>query len=101
MKHLHTMAKGLVLVCLVFGLTGCDTVEDLFEDEQEAQGIVEALGENTLTVDGIEYRVTGDTEFDEGLESLDDVSVGDEVEIEYEERDGGRVALEIEPADDD
>jgi hypothetical protein len=47
--------------------------------------------------------VTGDTEY-EGLTGLADLSVGDEVEIEYEDRDGGREAVEVELAgaeDDD
>ena len=95
------MLKGVALLLLVFGFVGCDALEDLIENEKEVQGIVEAIGENELTVDGIDYLVTADTEFEDGYESLADVSVGDEVEIEYEENDTGRVALEVEPADED
>jgi hypothetical protein len=104
MKHAHTILKGLVLLLLVFGFVGCDTLEDLnpFNNEKEVSGIVEAIGSNSLTVDGIEYRVTSDTEF-EGISGLSDLSVGDEVEIEYEEDGGTRTAVEIElaGADDD
>ena len=100
MKRTGIVLKGLVLVLLTFGLAGCDTLEDLFEDEKETSGIVEEIGDDFLVVDGIEYRVTSETEFD-GLDGLEDLSVGDEVEIEYEEDGDIRVALEIEVGDDD
>ena len=104
MNRVSTVLKGLVMLLLVFGFVGCDTLDDLnpFEDEKEVTGVVEAIGDNSLTVDGIEYTVTSDTEF-EGISGLGDLSVGDEVEIEYEENGGSRTAVEIElaGADDD
>ena len=104
MKRASTILKGLLVLLFVAGLTGCDTFEEInpFNDEQEVEGIVEALGDDALTVDGIEYTVTADTEFD-GIDGLSDLSVGDEVEVEYEETNSGRVALEVElaGADDD
>ena len=101
MKRATNILKVLALLVLALGFVGCDTLEDLVENEQEVQGFVEAKGENELTVDGISYLVTADTEFDEPYTSLEDVNVGDEVEIEYEENSTGRVALEVEAADDD
>ena len=104
MNRVSTVLKGLVMLLLVFGFVGCDTLDDLnpFEDEKEVTGVVEAIGANSLTVDGIEYRVTNDTEF-EGISGLSDLAVGDEVEIEYEENGGAREAVEVElaGADDD
>lgn len=105
MKRTSTTLKGLVVLLFVFSVTGCDALEGVnpFNNEKEVSGIVEAVGDSTLTVDGIEYRVTDETEF-EGADGLADLSEGDEVEIEYEERDGGREAVEIEVAgaeDDD
>ena len=104
MKRASTVLKGLVMLLLVFGFVGCDTLEDLnpFEDEKEVQGIVEAIGASSLTVDGIEYQVTDNTEF-EGISGLSDLAVGDEVEVEYEENGGVREAVEVElaGADDD
>lgn len=98
MLHTRTIFKGLLLLLLAVSFTGCDTLESVnpFNNEKEVTGPVEAIGESSLTVDGIEYAVTDDTKFEEGLSSLDDLSVGDEVEIEYESRDGGREALEVE-----
>ena len=87
--------KGLMLVLLFFMAAGCDTVDDLFENEKEVNGIVEAIGDNSLTVDGIPYTVTDKTEFD-GFDSLSDLNVGDEVEVEYKENGGVREAVEIE-----
>ncbi len=99
MKRASTVLKGLVMLLLVFGFVGCDTLEDLnpFDSEKEVTGIVEVIGANSLTVDGIEYMVTDKTEFD-GISGLSDLTVGDEVEIEYEENGGVREAVEIELA---
>ena len=55
------------------------------------------LDVNALTVDGIDYAVTDKTEF-EGFDSLADLAVGDEVEIEYKENGGNREAVEVELA---
>ncbi|MDX1531651.1 MAG: DUF5666 domain-containing protein [Rhodothermales bacterium] len=98
---LRPLAVLAFALCLA-PLTGCDSDGLFGDDEQEVEGTVEAVGDDFLTVDAIDYAVTADTEF-EGYTGLDDIEVGDEVEIEYEERDSGRVALEIEDpsAEDD
>lgn len=105
MKRTRTILKGLVLLLLVSSIAGCDTLEGInpFNNEKEVSGVVEAIGNNALTVDGIEYTVTDQTEY-EGIDGLADLSVGDEVGIEYKEKNGGREAVEIELAgsgDDD
>ncbi len=99
MKRANAVLKGLIMLLLVFGFVGCDTLEGLnpFDSEKEVSGIIEAIGDNSLTVDGIEYRVTDKTEF-EGIDGLADLAVGDEVEIEYKENGGSREAVEIELA---
>lgn len=102
MKRIRNLFSGLLVILMAVTLVGCDTFEDIFENEKETQGIVEALTDNTLTVDGIEYTVTSNTEY-EGITGLADLQVGDEVEVEYEEKNGGREAVEVElaGADDD
>ncbi len=99
MKRASTVLKGLVMLLLVFGFVGCDTLEDLnpFDSEKEVTGIIELIGANSLTVGGIEYMVTDKTEFD-GISGLSDLKMGDEVEIEYEENGGVREAVEVELA---
>ncbi len=99
MKRASNVLKGLVMLLLVFGFVGCDTLEDLnpFDSEKEVTGIVEVIGANSLTVGGIEYMVTDKTEFD-GIDGLADLAVGDEVEIEYKENGGVREAVEVELA---
>ena len=96
--------KGLAFVLLIFTAAGCDTVDDLFDNDKEITGIVEAIADDgsSLTVDGLTYTVTDKTEY-EGISSLSDLAVGDEVEVEYEDTNSGRVALEVElaGADDD
>ena len=106
MKSITTWGlKSLTLVLLIFMAAGCDTVDDLFDNDKEVSGIVEAIAADgtSLTVDGVAYAVTDKTEY-EGISGLSDLAVGDEVEVEYEETNGGRVALEVELAgaeDDD
>lgn len=99
MRRVNTILAGLVVLLLVAGFTGCDALEDInpFHKEKEVEGTVEAVGASSLTVDGIAYTVTDDTEF-EGITGLADLNVGDEVEVEYEDRDGGREAVEVELA---
>lgn len=100
MKRTRTaLLASLAALLLAFGTVGCDAFEDVFEDEKEVNATVEEVGDGYLTADAIRYEVTSSTEFDEGLTGLSDLAVGDRVEIEYEESGGGRVALEIEPAD--
>lgn len=95
-----TLLTGFAALLLAFGVTGCDTFEDVFENEKEVNATIEEVGADFLVADAIRYEVTSDTEFD-GFDSLDDLSVGDEVEIEYEENSGGRRAVEIELGGDD
>ncbi len=86
---------GLTLALFLIGFTGCDTLEGVFGGDQEITGTVEEVGANYLTVDATRYAVTPQTEFD-GYARLSDISVGDRVKVEYEERNGERFALEIE-----
>lgn len=99
MRRTRTILKGLFVVLFLVGATGCDTLEGInpFNNEKEVTGVVETVDaeNNTLTVDGIQYTVTDNTEY-EGISGLSDLSTGDEVEIEYKETDGGREAKEVE-----
>lgn len=99
MRRTRTILTGLFAVLLLVGATGCDTLEGInpFNSENEITGVVETVDaqNNTLTVEGIQYTVTDNTEY-EGIDGLSDLSSGDEVEIEYEEKSGGREAKEVE-----
>ena len=65
MKNKITMlTKSLFLVLLFVGATGCDTFEDIFENEKEASGIVEDVGTNFLVIEAIRYEVNDQTTFD-------------------------------------
>lgn len=95
----RTYLLRLSIVFLLFGGVGCEFlgIEDVFEDEKEIEGVVEAVGEDFVTVDGVRYTVTNETDFEEGYTSLSDVAIDDQVEVEYEEHNGERVALGVEP----
>lgn len=101
------MIAGLLVALLVVGTTGCGALAGLNsfddEDKNDLTGIIDAIDapNNTLTVDGIVYTITDDTEF-EGLSGLSDLSTSEEVEIEYEKENGERIASEVEgPEEDD
>ena len=70
--------------------------EDDGEEEVEVEGRVESVDGDELVVAGLAFLVTADTEFD-GADDLDDILVGDLVEIEGTfDADGALVALEVE-----
>jgi predicted small secreted protein len=98
MRRTRAFAATLV-VLMAFGLTACDAFE-IFGDDKEIKGTVEDIGTDFILVDGVRYAVNGKTEF-EGIDGLSDISIGDEVEIEYKESGGTRTALEIEVGDEE
>ena len=99
MKRVNTI---FILLILALGYAGCETLEGInpFNSEKEVTGLVEAITDMALTVEGIEYTVTDQTTFD-GINGLGDLSVGDEVEIEYTESGGTREAVEVDLAGTD
>lgn len=104
MKRARTaLLTGFAALLLAFSFAGCDTFESVFDRDEEVSATIEEVGDDFIVADAIRYEVTSDTEY-EGINGLADLSVGDEVEIEYEESGGTRRALEIELAgaeDDD
>lgn len=48
---------------------------------------------------GIEFRTTPDTDYDDGLDGFQDLAVGQEVEVDFEYRDGRHFVDEIERED--
>lgn len=88
---------------LALGILGCNSAVTGNEDENEQNEVpvtVLAIGTDYLDADdGIRYEVTAATQY-EGLIGLSDISVGDAVEIEFEEipNSTNRLALEIEAA---
>ncbi|MEX0747106.1 MAG: DUF5666 domain-containing protein, partial [Rhodothermales bacterium] len=92
----HT-ADGWVATSIRIG----DRDDDDEEDEQEVEGVVEAVGDASIHVAGIDFTVNEETEFD-GAEGLEDIAVGSRVEIEYVVlEDGVHLATKIEVEDDD
>jgi hypothetical protein len=97
---------GMLLISLLAtSATGCDALDDIFDPGEEINGTLQSkdVQASTLTLtDGTVYVVNGDTEF-EGVTGLGDAALapGVEVEIEYEDKNGQRVALEVELADSD
>ncbi|MEP0548966.1 MAG: DUF5666 domain-containing protein [Rhodothermales bacterium] len=74
------------------------------DDEVEVEGVIEALGDETLTVGGFTFLVTAATEIDggDGDVGFEDLAVGQFVEVEgFYTADGTLVAEEIEVEDDD
>ena len=92
---------GLAALLFAFFVVGCNASGLTENEENEANEVrvtVQALGSDYVDADdGIRYEVTADTQY-EGLGGLSDVSVGDTVDIEFEEiaDSTNRRALEIE-----
>jgi hypothetical protein len=99
MKITRIAANRLIVSLVVaMSLGGCNAVGiSGEEDSNEARVTVTAVGADYLDADdGFRYQVSGNTEY-EGLSGLSDVSVGEIVQIEFEEvSTGTRRALEIE-----
>ncbi len=64
----------------------------------EVEGRIDAIDHDarTLTVQGIAFHTTDRTDYDDGLNSFDDLRVGQRVEVEFRYEDGRHVATEIE-----
>lgn len=64
----------------------------------DVEGEVEAVdGDNrTLTVQGITFHTDDNTDFDDGLNSFDDLEVGQRVEIDFDYDGERHLATEIE-----
>ena len=94
------LARVAALLLALF-IVGCNASVTGNEDDDEGNEVrvtVQAIGSDYLeTNDGIRYEVTADTKY-EGLSGLSDISVGDVVEIEFEEipNSTNRRTLEIE-----
>lgn len=100
MKGVTNHVIGFCIIAFfTLGVVGCDTLGDVFEKEKEVNGAVEEVGADYLVVDANRYAVTDKTTFD-GITGLADLTVGDEVEVEYEENGSARTALEIETGPD-
>ncbi len=97
MQYRSVIPLVLTCLCLLVVTSGCDGLGGLnpFSNEKEISGVVENVTDNSLTVEGIEYSVTSNTKF-EGVTGLQEISVGVEVEIDYEEKSGSREAKEVD-----
>lgn len=79
---------------------GDDEGEDGEEDELEAEGTVTAVGADYIEIDGAQYFVTADTEFEGG--DFASIAAGTFVEIEYvQAEDGSFVATKVEIEEDE
>ncbi len=95
----RTIAR-LAALFLAMGLVGCNAFgpNDGEDSENEVRVTVLALGASYLDAnDGLRYEITAKTVY-EGFTSFADVTVGAEVDIEFEEIPGSnnRTAIEIE-----
>lgn len=91
-----------LLLLALFGLSVLSAPPTRADDDVEVEGVIEALGDETLTVGGFTFLVTGATEIegDDGDIGFEDLAVGQFVEVEgFYTADGTLVAEEIEVED--
>lgn len=79
---------GLALACWM-GLASANEIVGMVQDIDPDDG--------TVTVEGIEFLVTEDTDFDMALSSYADLERGQQVEISFEVVDGLHVINQIRP----
>lgn len=65
-------------------------------EDRDAEGKIDAIDQSSLTVNGTVYHVDERTDFDDGLQGLADLKVGDRVEIDFVVSGERRIAREIE-----
>lgn len=74
--------------------------DDDFKNEVEVEGLIESLTDDSLTVNGITFFVTGQTEIEDENErpiSFDDLQEGDDVEVDgFRDSNGDLIAEAIE-----
>ena len=78
-----------------------DTYDD-DDDEFQLTGRVDAVNVSArqFTVLGLTLTVTSETEWEDGLDDIDDLEPGMRVEVDYEPCSAGFCALEVEREDD-
>lgn len=87
--------KKLLGIALLSTLIAMFSVAALADD---IEGRIEAIDHNsqTFVVQGITFNVTPTTDYDDGLRSFADLSIGQKVEVDFVYRDGKHYATEIE-----
>ncbi|MFZ7126704.1 MAG: DUF5666 domain-containing protein [Desulfobacterales bacterium] len=67
----------------------------------DLEGRVDSVNSSnrSFTLQGIEFFVTPSTDYDDGLESFDDLNAGQKIEVDFEYRNGKHIAVEIERED--
>lgn len=69
--------------------------------EFEVEGVVESVdvSQGMLVVAGVTIYTNDRTDYDDDYRRLEDIKVGDRVEVDYISRDGRNIATEIERDD--
>lgn len=88
------MAKPFRLILASVVLAGAS----MAVHADDIEGVVESVDVEAgrFVVDGIEFDIDSRTEWEDGLRSLADLRPGMRIEVDYDYRDGRRVATEVE-----
>ena len=101
---IRTATHTVFFISVLLLVFSTDAAASVFHHDVEVRGVIEALGDQALTVGGLTFLVNEDTEIEgpdgEDL-TFDDLDVGMLVEVEGEFEDGELVAEEIEVQDGD
>lgn len=64
----------------------------------DIEGKVESVNKDaqSLVVQGIEFHTTDTTDYDDGITSFEELSEGQQVEVDFEYRDGQHYVVEVE-----
>lgn len=65
---------------------------------EDIEGLIESINPSSqsFVVQGIVFFVTPSTDYDDGLEGFGSLAVGQEVEVDFDYRDGRHYVIEVE-----
>jgi|GEM_PF-1479408 hypothetical protein len=94
MKSSKSLLAILIGSTLAFAAVASDR-------HREVEGVVESVdaSQGVLVVAGVTIHTDDRTDFDDDYRRLEDVKVGDRVEVDYVAREGRNIATEIERDD--
>ncbi|HEX7115112.1 MAG TPA: DUF5666 domain-containing protein [Steroidobacter sp.] len=95
---MKTLISTLAALIAATGMLAAQADDDR---DRDLEGEVESVdvSQGSFVVRGVTIHTDDRTDFDDEYRSLEDIKVGDRVEVDYIERDGRTLATEVERDD--
>ncbi|MCU0834582.1 MAG: DUF5666 domain-containing protein [Chromatiaceae bacterium] len=88
---MHNRIRTALAACVLASASTAVLAEDI-------EGLIESIDSSSqsFVVQGIEFFVTPSTDYDDGLDGFGSLAVGQEVEVDFDYRDGRHYVIEVE-----